>query len=149
MLTTNATFYMSFDNFANMTSDNSNVPMFLSTPHFLDCPEWRGNVTGLEPDEEKHRAFLSMDSYTGAILDAYKAIQSNLYIDTQWKESLSYFHPGIPGHTMIPTFWIIESGQISDADATDFKNQIVRTENMSQQILLACVISGTLILVYP
>lgn len=61
MLAANTTFYMSFPNFANMTSDTGGVPMFISTPHFLDCPEWRENVTGLNPDESIHRAYLGMD----------------------------------------------------------------------------------------
>lgn len=147
MLAANTTFYMSFPNFANMTSDTGGVPMFISTPHFLDCPEWRENVTGLNPDESVHRAYLGMDSYTGLVLDAYKALQSNVFVDGNWKEGLSYFYPNLRSNMMLPIFWAIELGQISDEDAKDFKNTVVHTEAMSQQILLACVIAGTLILV--
>ena len=49
-----------------------NVPIIMSTPHFLDADESLPEaIDGVDPDPEKHITFLNIEPTTGKHLQAY------------------------------------------------------------------------------
>lgn len=104
----------------------SNVPLFVSKPHFLDAdPAYLGNVSGLKPDRAKHDSYVSAEPITGAVLDAAKRIQVNLRL-TRFSDlpQLS----SLRDLTMLPVYWVAQTGTITPDLAAKFKSSVYTVE---------------------
>lgn len=60
----------------------SNIPVFISFPHFLYADvQLQEAVKGLHPNEDLHSTYLSIEPQTGLLVQAHKRLQVNYYME--------------------------------------------------------------------
>jgi len=65
----------------NISSCRFGTPVFMSYPHFYQAdPYYLSLVEGLNPEEEKHQMYMSLEPMTGIALDVAARLQLNLLI---------------------------------------------------------------------
>eukprot|EP01105_Mastigella_eilhardi_P011636 TRINITY_DN267_c0_g1_i5.p1 TRINITY_DN267_c0_g1~~TRINITY_DN267_c0_g1_i5.p1 ORF type:complete len:263 (-),score=88.61 TRINITY_DN267_c0_g1_i5:129-917(-) len=149
----NDTYNQNIAGFFNMTAQPSTMgaPVFASAPHFLYVPDetWLNNITGMsDPDEDLHATYTAIEPLCGNTMEAKSRLQLNIYLDQSWTDvRLGTLHTGITPRSMIPVYWTDKWGGISEDDANDYKDKVLSVDDMAQVILLACVISGTVLLI--
>ncbi|KDR20475.1 Scavenger receptor class B member 1 [Zootermopsis nevadensis] len=78
-------------------------PMVASLPHFLAVdPAVRNQVDGMQPDEEKHSGYVTIEPNTGLPLESKAGMQCNLVV----KNVDGYSPVKSFSNTYIPIFWL-------------------------------------------
>mmetsp|Transcript_11291 Transcript_11291/g.15628 ORF Transcript_11291/g.15628 Transcript_11291/m.15628 type:complete len:420 (+) Transcript_11291:59-1318(+) len=62
----------------NLTACEHGAPVFMSKPHFLDAPYFLSQVSGMNPNREKHDTFVYVEPTIGECFRAYKRLQLNI-----------------------------------------------------------------------
>nr|ASJ26356.1 scavenger receptor class B type I [Meretrix meretrix] len=102
--------------------DFFNLPVAISFPHFLfGDPRYINAVKGLNPNPEEHNTLIDLEPYTGLVLQAYKRLQINFYLEpfADVPETL-----GIKP-VFLPVFWLNESAAIDDKNAKKIFNLLL------------------------
>ena len=99
-----------------------NAPIVVSQPHFLNANKTLlQKVLGLNPQEDKHDTFVSIEPNTGIILQASKRIQFNIYIEPlKGIEEL-----GSIVAAYVPLMWINEHVRIDSTNAQKVKKDVL------------------------
>ena len=91
------------------------APIIISQPHFLNGNKsLQKMILGLYPDEENHDTFVSVEPYTGILLQASERIQYNVYVEPI--DGISDLQNVIQAY--IPLMWINKHVSI-DSDNTN------------------------------
>eukprot|EP00735_Rhodelphis_limneticus_P008778 TRINITY_DN2265_c0_g1::TRINITY_DN2265_c0_g1_i1::g.6812::m.6812 TRINITY_DN2265_c0_g1::TRINITY_DN2265_c0_g1_i1::g.6812 ORF type:complete len:587 (+),score=203.31,sp/O18824/SCRB1_BOVIN/25.31/4e-28,CD36/PF01130.16/1.3e-74 TRINITY_DN2265_c0_g1_i1:37-1761(+) len=119
---------------------------YASKPHFLDAdPLLVEDIEGLSPSSDEHNTYLDVEYNTGITFRARKRLQANVVL-SDWSygtekmfEKLGYRSPG--NKTILPLVWLEESFELSESDATDFKDSVYYYQDLADdlQIALPCV----------
>ncbi|XP_074598018.1 platelet glycoprotein 4-like isoform X2 [Brevipalpus obovatus] len=120
------------DGLLDLSTCQKSPSIYASSPHFyLGSPELSQNVTGLNPEAEKHGTFLYVEQMTGKVFKAAKRIQLN----TQVRKNLRILNN--VGNVMYPIAWFEESFEITDDKAEQFKSKITRKMSMVVSIIIS------------
>ncbi len=99
-----------------------NAPIVVSQPHFLNGNKsLQKMVLGLNPNEEKHDTFLSLEPNTGILLEASKRIQFNIQVDPI--RGISDLEK--VKSAQVPIMWINEHVRIDSDDANKLKKDVL------------------------
>lgn len=72
------------------------APLYISLPHFLGAdPFYLSQVSGLEPQEDKHRPIFDVDSLTGVLISTKRRYQLNVRVNAGKSED-----------TFLPVLWV-------------------------------------------
>lgn len=126
------------------TVDFFHLPAALSFPHFLfGDPRYIQAVDGIQPNTEKHNPFVDVEPYTGLVLQAYKRLQVNMYLEpiANITETL-----GIKP-VFLPVFWLEESAAIDDTNAEKFFHLLFTPLLIIHVTEIVLISSGALILI--
>jgi lysosome membrane protein 2 len=106
----------------NVSNCKQNAPIIMSEPHFLEAPEYKDEVIGLNPDPKKHQTLIDVEPNTGLVLNAAKRIQVNIYI-TKLKgfADTDQFTDGL----VFPILWFDEHATIPDDVADKFYHTVI------------------------
>ncbi|KAG4079636.1 hypothetical protein HA402_010416 [Bradysia odoriphaga] len=86
----------------NVSSCRYGVPVFVSYPHFFAAdPYYREQVDGMDPVEEKHQFYMSLEPSTGVVMDVAARLQLNLLINPNAEIGI---YSKVPKHFM-PILW--------------------------------------------
>jgi len=103
-----------------------NVPIIMSTPHFLDADEslWKA-IDGVQPDREKHITFLNIEPTTGMSIQAHKRIQVSLPVrDSDYFKDLQNLAGPVNG-TVWPVVWVDEGADANQENLDMLKSMLV------------------------
>jgi len=115
----------------NITAINK-APIFLSKPHFLDAdPYYLECVDGMDPNETRHDIMIDVEPNTGKTMNAAKRLQINVRVDASM-----IFYPNI-SLVYMPVAWIEETGHLTEAQASQFKNSVYLAQTVSKYSRLA------------
>ena len=118
-----------------------NAPIVVSQPHFLNGNKsLQKMILGLNPDEEKHDTFLSVEPNTGILLEASKRIQFNIQVDPiKGVDDLENVKSA-----QVPIMWINEHVSIDEGDANKLKKEVLNNLEIIKWIEIGLYIVGGL-----
>ncbi|GFR61611.1 scavenger receptor class B member 2 [Elysia marginata] len=89
----------------------TDAPLYISLPHFLGAdPFYLSQVTGLRPQEDKHRPLFDIDSLTGVVVSTSRRYQLNVRVNA-----------GRNGDTFLPVLWVDMRAKIDDETVSHLK----------------------------
>ncbi|XP_011639607.1 protein croquemort-like [Pogonomyrmex barbatus] len=98
----------------NISSCKFGAPAFVSMPHFyLADPSYRDAITGMLPDEKKHKSSLVLEPTTGIPLLVKAQLQLNLLVEPV--DGMSMFENITK--TYIPMLWFTQEANLTDTYA--------------------------------
>jgi len=120
-------------------------PILMSGPHFYQGdPSLYEAIDGLHPNAEKHGTYLYVEPYTGITMKAHKRLQVNIDIsNTKGYETLMKKVRSV----MFPIMYIDEHGEVSNADAKKFKNQVYFAVSLGEYLQYGLIGLGGLLIV--
>nr|CAD7264916.1 unnamed protein product [Timema shepardi] len=102
----------------NVSSCRFGAPAFISYPHFYQADQvYLDQVEGMEPDEEKHRFYVTLEPNTGIPLDVAARFQVNILLDQRPYISLFKNVPKI----FFPMLWFEERAAMPQEMASQLK----------------------------
>lgn len=94
-------------------------PSYASKPHFFDADEAVGNVhDGLSPDRDLHDTYIDVEPITGVAMRVHKRLQVSIRVKPN-----DFVYTSITDG-IFPLVWVDESGEISNKDASTFKEKV-------------------------
>ncbi|XP_048480470.1 protein peste [Plutella xylostella] len=95
----------------NVSACRYGAPSFITLPHFLYADEeLRELVTGLQPDEDKHSFYFSVEPKLGIPLDVAARFQLNIYMEPTPNIAL---YENVP-RLLFPVLWVEQRVTIDD-----------------------------------
>jgi len=127
-------------------TQDGNPPVFVSSPHFyLGEPGLWKNISGLHPEESKHGTFLSVEPYTGILMDGHKRLQINVLAETI--PDIAIVENLQNGRIFLPVIYIHETATIDKPNADLFKNMVYLGRDLLHYTKFAlCGLGGLLII---
>jgi hypothetical protein len=118
-----------------------NAPIVVSQPHFLNGNKsLQKMVLGLNPVEEKHDTFLSLEPNTGILLQASKRMQFNIQVDpVRGVSDLENVKSA-----QVPIMWINEHVSIDRSNANKLKKNVLNNLEIIKWIEIGLYIVGGL-----
>ncbi|KAL1139783.1 hypothetical protein AAG570_006760 [Ranatra chinensis] len=101
----------------NMTQCRSQAPIFISYPHFYKAdPRLLENVSGLQPDPEKHEFTMTVEPTLGATIDLKARFQINLLVKPNPHVLL---YNQVPRPMYMPVMWFDERATLNTELASE------------------------------
>jgi hypothetical protein len=151
----NEDFYMNGPSgFYNLTRARSNVPIYVSLPHFfnLNNAEITDKIDGLQPNADKHELFVGVEPISGLTMNARKRSQINFIVGPSPKfvngdgQNTTWF-AHLQQSTYFPVCWLEEGGSASDLLIKKFKSQVYTAEGLLLYGRWIGGVCGTLMLI--
>ena len=117
-------------------SSVQNAPIMISAPHFLSVDSRVADlVVGLTPNYEAHTTHLDVEPVTGLTMYARKRWQINMRVQpfnvsVPFPKKEMILFPKIDEWLVIPMCWIEEAGEVSDSDASQFREGVYFAKNL-------------------
>ncbi|XP_063701397.1 protein peste-like [Culicoides brevitarsis] len=104
----------------NISSCRYGTPVFMSYPHFYGADSfYTGQVDGMNPSEEKHQFFMTLEPNTGIPIDVAARLQLNLLISPNPNVGI---YADVPRHFM-PILW--------------FEQRVTATPELAEELAVA------------
>lgn len=128
----------------NISTCRSGAPIFISLPHFYQAdPSFVEAVDGISPDPLLHETFISVEPYTGIVMNAAKRLQMNADLGPA-KGIVGY---GKMPEVILPMLWVYEGAELNDETADKFKRQLVTPMQLGTASTYAMIVVGVFMLV--
>lgn len=131
------------DGMLDLTSVYGGVPIHVSYPHMLSVdPVESSKIIGFQPDKNIHESYLDTEPLTGLSFRIAKRLQAGFRL----KKSMFNWNPNFFNDSQasiysnifkqyenvtIPYYWAAATGEISDDDASTFKDKIIKTRKIA------------------
>ncbi|KAK9398629.1 lysosome membrane protein 2 [Crotalus adamanteus] len=130
----------------NVTACKQGAPIFLSLPHFFRAEDnYIKSVDGMHPNKENHDTFLDINPLTGALVQANKRMQINVYVETLPQ----FIQTGKIRRMYYPVMYMNESYMLDDTNAGKLRAVLLES-NLVQAVpfivLALGIICGAVVL---
>ncbi|XP_063171484.1 scavenger receptor class B member 1 isoform X2 [Candoia aspera] len=127
----------------NISSCQSNAPIFISQPHFLNAdPSLLDAVDGLHPSEKEHELFVDIHPLTGIPLNCSVRIQLNLFTE----QVPGVWQTGQIKSMVLPLLWFSESVEVVGDVLDYFYMRIIIIPSLLEYLKYCLVALGGLLL---
>jgi len=120
----NPVLYNPIQGFGNVSAFHNESIVFFSNPHFylVENPVWINSVLGVIPNITIDKVFIDVEPKTGKVINAWKALQLNVYNNGTIAGLTFAFQNVI--NTMFPVCILAETATLSDKNANQIKDQL-------------------------
>eukprot|EP01113_Clastostelium_recurvatum_P019618 TRINITY_DN2314_c0_g1_i3.p1 TRINITY_DN2314_c0_g1~~TRINITY_DN2314_c0_g1_i3.p1 ORF type:complete len:757 (+),score=113.95 TRINITY_DN2314_c0_g1_i3:76-2346(+) len=152
----NPLFYQTLTGTMNVTAVNQDVPILLSAWDLLHVPAYitDGMLAGMNATtEEECGTNIDIEPTTGMVVQAMKRLQVNLYFppNNSWFDNQLYptpvGYPNMKTGVIFPLVKVEEFVTLGDVTAGMIKGKLSQAANLPEQILLATVITGPILVI--
>lgn len=135
--------------FANVSTPNQGVPVFLSNWDLYDVNNKYANVSGMKPDKGNVTT-LFVEPFTGNTLKADEKLQVNFYLPPAARLWFGVFVPDcsdVKIDAFFPTLKVWQKSEVADHDANKLKNQLKPLQPKFLNALRFGVVGGAVLII--
>merc|ERR1712023_378634 len=114
-----------------MTAAHAGLKMFVSLPHFYGSPQlaYGGDVLGLSPEKELHDFTISVEPFTGKVIESHIRWQINFEVGPT-----DFFYPRLMD-AHVPLVWYERGEHWSKQELNDFRGRMEEMDNALESAL--------------
>ncbi|CAH8509316.1 unnamed protein product [Schistosoma turkestanicum] len=131
------------DGVLDMSSCQSNAPVVVSQPHFINADKsYQNAVEGIQPNNEEFNTTIYIEPITGLIIKAHSKFQVNIVIRNNPKiQQLSQI-----SNVLLPLVYFNESAQLNQTLIHQLQMVLIQIPTIIQSILLVIIVFNVLVL---